>query len=64
MVTTGSSYEISKVYAENNYCYDQVGDGRHCFEEQSNCHKTQKHDEIAESPCYKDGLGLWSLKTI
>ncbi|MDP9306495.1 MAG: hypothetical protein M3O68_09165 [Thermoproteota archaeon] len=37
---------------DKDYCYDQVGDGHFCFEKENRCVKVQKHDEIAESPCY------------
>jgi len=37
---------------DKDFCYDQVGDGNICFEKEKRCEKAQKHDEIAESPCY------------
>jgi hypothetical protein len=37
---------------DKDFCYDQVGDGHFCFEKVKRCEKAQKHDEIAESPCY------------
>ena len=37
---------------DKDLCYDEVGDGHLCFEKESRCEKVQKHDEIAESPCY------------
>lgn len=37
---------------DKDYCYDQVGDGHFCFKKENKCEKAQKHDEIAESPCY------------
>lgn len=45
---------LSSVNADKDkdLCYDQVGDGHLCFEKESRCEKVQKHDEIAESPCY------------
>lgn len=45
---------LSLVNAEKDFCYDQVGDGHRCFERENRCEKVQKHDEIAESPCYYD----------
>jgi len=54
VITINSSYEIANVYADKDYCYDQVGDGHFCFEKEHRCEKAQKHDEIAESPCYKE----------
>jgi hypothetical protein len=44
----------SPVNADADYCYDQVGDGHHCFEKEKRCDKAQKDDEIAESHCYKE----------
>jgi len=45
---------LSSVKADSDYCYDQVGDGHHCFERENRCENAQKHDEIAESHCYKE----------
>lgn len=44
----------SSVTADKDYCYDQVGDGHYCFVKEKRCEKAQKHDEIAESPCYNE----------
>lgn len=45
---------ISLVNASNgnSFCYDQIGDGNHCFRTERNYQQMQKHDQIAESPCY------------
>jgi hypothetical protein len=43
---------LSSVNAVKDFCYDQVGDGRHCFEKEKRCDQAQKRDELAESPCY------------
>jgi len=42
------------VNASKSFCYDQVGGSHHCFETEKKCKQVQKHDEIAESPCYID----------
>jgi hypothetical protein len=42
----------SSVTADKDYCYDEVGDGHYCFVKEKKCENVQKHDEIAESPCY------------
>jgi len=42
------------VNAINSYCYDQVGDSRHCFDNKEKCKKAQKDDHVAESHCYKE----------
>jgi len=52
IVTIISSYNTITVNADNDFCYDQVGEGNHCFEKEKRCDKAQRHDEIAESPCY------------
>ncbi len=54
MAITSSLSYLSSVNADKDkdLCYDQVGDGHPCFEKESRCEKVQKHDEIAESPCY------------
>lgn len=45
---------LASVNADKDFCYDQVGDGRHCFEKEKRCDLAQKHDELAESPCYNE----------
>ena len=42
------------VNASKSFCYDQVGGSHNCFETEKKCKQVQKHDEIAESPCYID----------
>ena len=42
------------VNASKSFCYDQVGGSHDCFETEKKCKQVQKHDEIAESPCYVD----------
>lgn len=54
VVTIGSSYKIATVNADKGYCYDQVGDGHHCYQKENSCQKAQKEDDIAESHCYKE----------
>ena len=54
-ITSSLSYSSSvNADKDKDLCYDQVGDGHLCFEKESRCEKVQKHDEIAESPCYKE----------
>jgi len=45
---------LSSVNGDKDFCYDQVGDGRHCFEKEKGCDQAQKNDELAESPCYTE----------
>jgi hypothetical protein len=54
MAIISSISYLSSVNADKDkdLCYDQVGDGHLSFEKESRCEKVQKHDEIAESPCY------------
>ena len=42
------------VNASKSFCYGQVGGSHNCFETEKKCKQVQKHDEIAESPCYID----------
>ena len=42
------------VNASKSFCYDQVGGSHDCFETEKKCKQVQKHDEIAEGPCYID----------
>jgi len=52
-ITSSLSYSSSvNADKDKDLCYDEVGDGHPCFEKESRCEKVQKHDEIAESPCY------------
>ena len=41
------------VTASKSFCDDQVGDGHHCFATEKKCKQVQKHDDVAESPCYQ-----------
>jgi hypothetical protein len=45
---------LSLVNADSDYCYDQVGDGHDCFQNEKRCERAQRQDEIAESPCYTE----------
>jgi hypothetical protein len=36
------------------FCYDEVGDNEFCFNNQEDCNKSQKDNQIAESNCYED----------
>ena len=45
---------IGFVNAVKLFCYDKVGEGHPCFETEKKCKQVQKHDDIAESPCYVD----------
>lgn len=47
-----NSYNVA--LGDEDFCYDQVGDGQHCFEALQKCKNQQRHDDIAESPCYRD----------
>ena len=43
---------FSIVFADEDFCYDQSGDGHFCFHQRDSCKFHEKHDEIAETPCY------------
>jgi len=45
------------VFADEDFCYDQVGDGHFCFHQRDTCKHEQRHDGIAESPCYNKDRG-------
>lgn len=45
MVTISGSYEIAKVYADRDFCYDQVGDAHLCFEKEKRCDRAQRNDK-------------------
>jgi hypothetical protein len=38
----------------SDFCYDQVGDNEFCFNNEEDCNKDQKGNQIAESNCYKE----------
>jgi hypothetical protein len=38
--------------ADEDFCYDQSGDGHFCFHQRDSCKFHEKHDELAETPCY------------
>jgi hypothetical protein len=40
-------------WSDNDWCYDQVGDGHPCFETEKKCKHEAKLDD-AESPCYDE----------
>jgi len=42
----------NEVFADNDYCYDQAGNGHFCFHQIDTCKHQQGHDDIAETPCY------------
>ena len=50
VATSSITYNIG--WSDKVYCYDQVGDGHNCYETKRKCTNEQKHDDIAESPCY------------
>lgn len=39
-----------------NYCYDQVGDGHHCFKSNGQCISAKKIDDLSESLCYNENI--------
>ena len=43
---------FSIVFADEDFCYDEAGSGHFCFHQRDSCKHEQKHDEIAETPCY------------
>ncbi len=43
---------ISIVFADEDFCYDESGSGHFCFHQRDTCKHEQRHDEIAETPCY------------
>jgi len=49
-----SSYSVARADSDKDFCYDQVGDDQFCFNTKQKCKHEQKHDGIAESPCYNE----------
>lgn len=46
------SNSLNIVSADEDFCYDEAGSGHFCFHQRDSCKHEQKHDEIAETPCY------------
>ena len=49
-ITIVNSFSI--VFADEDFCYDDAGDGHFCFHQRDSCKYQQKHDGMAETPCY------------
>ena len=43
---------FSIVFADEDFCYDESGSGHFCFHQRDTCKHTERHDDIAETPCY------------
>lgn len=42
----------------SSFCYDEVGDDQFCFNNEGDCNKDQKSDQIAESHCDKEDSSM------
>ena len=40
------------VFADEDFCYDQAGNGHLCFHQRDTCKHEQSIDQIADTPCY------------
>jgi hypothetical protein len=38
----------------SDFCYDEVGDNQFCFNNEKDCIKAQRDNQIVESHCYKE----------
>jgi hypothetical protein len=47
-------HNLSWAVSVSGFCYDEVGDNEFCFNNQEDCNKHQKVNQIAESNCYKE----------
>ena len=43
---------FSTVFADEDFCYDQAGNGHLCFHQRDTCKHEQRNDQIADTPCY------------
>jgi len=43
---------FSIVFADEDFCYDEAGSGHFCFHQRDTCKHKERHDDIAETPCY------------
>ena len=43
---------FNTVFADEDFCYDQAGNGHLCFHQRDTCKHEQRQDEIADTPCY------------
>jgi hypothetical protein len=42
----------------SSFCYDEVGDDQFCFNNEGDCNKDQKSDQIPESHCDKEDSSM------
>jgi len=47
-------HNLSSGESVSGFCYDEVGDNEFCFNNEEDCNKDQKGNQIAESNCYKE----------
>jgi len=43
---------LNTVFADEDFCYDEAGNGHFCFHQRDTCKHEQRHDDLAETPCY------------
>jgi hypothetical protein len=48
------SHNLSWGESMSGFCYDEVGDNQFYFNNEKECNKNQKGNQIAESNCYKE----------
>ena len=55
MLLFGSSIVLNVSWGDtlSGFCYDEVGDNEFCFNNEEDCNKSQKDNQIAESHCYE-----------
>ena len=47
----------------SGFCYDEVGDNEFCFNNEEDCRKSQKGNQMAESNCYKEDSSLVPIES-
>jgi hypothetical protein len=47
----------------SGFCYDEIGDNEFCFNDEEDCNKSQKGDQMAESNCYKEDSSLVPIES-
>jgi hypothetical protein len=48
------AHNLSWGESVSGFCYDEVGDNQFCFNNEKDCNKDQKRNQMAESSCYKE----------
>jgi hypothetical protein len=54
LILVSNTHNVVWGESVSGFCYDEVGDNQFCFNNERDCNKDQKGNQIAESNCYKE----------